>query len=265
MEAVVRKKSNKRSLSSAFFFEAYSMELIRYEYLVTNPSIATSHNIESTSASLDTYYLLQKLKLICHALNEEKFTKYSALPAYTKFVIEALSAPEFKSNSLIQTYFSIYKLLSGEENITGFATLKKNIDEFENIDENEWRIIYQYIINYCIIQLNKGKSVYEQELFEIYKSSLQKIPDKIFSPFRYKNIINLSLKLKHFDFAAFFIEEYGNRLPDDQRLTSIAFNKAKLYYELKNFDAVIETLQKVKNDDTYLQLKCKSTFNENVL
>ncbi|MDB5227465.1 MAG: hypothetical protein JWN78_1658 [Bacteroidota bacterium] len=250
------KKSTSHLLSSTFFLEAYTMELIRYEYLVSNSSKADTNNIVNTSASLDAYYFLKKLKLICHALNEEKFTKYSELPAYSEFVIQTLSAPGFKSNSLIEIYLSIYKLLSGE-GITEFITLKKNIEEFINIDVNEWRIIYQYVINYCIIQLNKGKQEYEQELFEIYKSYLQKIPDKIFSPFRYKNIINLSLKLKQFEFAASFIDEYGQRLPEDQRQTSIAFNKAKLNYELKNFDSVISTLQSVKNDDLTFNLSSK--------
>lgn len=247
-------QQEKLLLSSNQSFFNYSLELIQYDFLVNNPSKSKSNNIINTSVALDEYYILQKLKLLCHAVNEEKFTTYSERPAFYEYIIEMAKE---KENPLIDLYSHIYSLLTTINDDAIFISLKEKIATINFIDENEWRIIFQYAINYCIIQLNKGKTNFEHELFDIYKTYLEKINDKIFSPFRYKNIINLSLKLKQYNFAATFIDDYGKKLPTELQQTSIAFNKAKLNYELKKFDLVIEILQHVKTDDITFNLSTK--------
>ncbi len=241
-------------LSSGHSLFNYSIELIRYNFLVDNPSKSKANNIVDTSATLDEYYILQKLKLICHAMNEAKFTTYKEMPAYHEKVIEIA---KHQKSPLIDLYLNIYVLLTATDDETMFITIRQKLETIYFIDESEWRIIFQYVINYCIIQLNKGNANFEHKLFDIYKTYLQKINDKIFSPFRYKNIINLSLKLKQYEFAAAFIDDYGKKLPIELQQTSIAFNKAKLNYELNNFDLVIEILQHVKTDDITFNLSSK--------
>jgi hypothetical protein len=165
--------------------------------------------------------------------------------------------PILKKNLLIDLYLDIYYLLNDIESSKAFISLKEKLKTLDSIADNELRIIFQYVINYCIIELNKGKNNFESELFDIYKTYVKQIDDKTFSPFRYKNIINISLKQKQFDFANFFIDEYGKKLPKLHQQTTIAFSKAKLKYELKNYDDVISILQNVRNDDLTFNLSSK--------
>lgn len=242
--------------SQKVFFE-YSIELIQYDYLINNTAKSKTNNIPSTSETLDQYYILQKLKLLCHSINESKFTNYNTQFAFQDIIIGMAENTTFRKNLLIDLYLDIYYLLNGIESSKTFLSLKKKLETLDSIDHNELRIVFQYVINYCIIELNKGKNNFESELFDIYKTYIKQIDDKIFSPFRYKNIINISLKQKQFDFASFFIDEYGKKLPKINQQTSIAFNKAKLQYELKNYDTAISILQNVKNDDLTFNLSSK--------
>lgn len=253
-----KSKSQESSLlnSQKIFFE-YSMELIQYDFLTTNPSKSKTNNISNTSETLDHYYVLQKLKLLCHAINESKFTNYNVQFTFQDSVIRMAESISMRKNLLIDLYLNAYYLLNDVQADETFISLKKKMETPYFIDDSELRILFQYVINYCIIELNKGKNNFESELFDIYKMYVQKINDKIFSPFRYKNIINISLKQKQFDFATFFIDEYGKKLPKPHQQTTIAFNKAKLQYELKNYDAVISILQNVKNDDLTFNLSAK--------
>jgi len=235
----------------------YSFELTQYEFLTQNPSKSKTNNISKTSESLDSYYVLQKLKLLCHAINEANFTNYKDRPAFYEIIVKMAESAELNKNPLIDMYLHIYYLLTKSDSDEVFISIKKKLKVLAFIEESELRIIFQYLINYCIVELNKGKNNFESELFEIYKTYVQKIQDKTFSQFRYKNIVNISLKQKQYEFATYFIEEFGRKLPKEHQQTSIAFNKAKLQYELKNYNFVIEILQNVKNDDLTFNLSSK--------
>ncbi|MFN8284789.1 MAG: hypothetical protein U0U67_16315 [Chitinophagales bacterium] len=254
----IKSKAKESSLlnSQKIFFE-YSMELIQYDFLTNNPSKSKVNNISNTSETLDHYYVLQKLKLLCHAINESKFTNYNVQFTFQDAVIKMAESLPTRKNLLIDLYLNAYYLLNDIQSDEAFISLKKKLEVLGFIDDNELRILFQYVINYCIIELNKGKHNFESELFDIYKMYVQKINDKIFSPFRYKNIVNISLKQKQFDFATFFIDEYGKKLPKLHQHTTITFNKAKLQYELKNYDGVISILQNIKNDDLTFNLSAK--------
>ena len=55
-------------ISSKQLFNDYSLELMQYDFLASNPLKSKKNNIIDTSRSLDEYYVLQKLKLLCHAI-----------------------------------------------------------------------------------------------------------------------------------------------------------------------------------------------------
>ncbi len=253
----LRKKASEIKSSSSQLYFDYEMENCMYEYLVNNPAKSKLNNILPVSDALDDYYILQKLKLICHAVNEAKFTTYNQIPRFNENIIGMANDINSKNKPLFDFYLTIYSLFTDSDTVGSYTIIKQKLECADVIDESERRIIFQYVINYCIMELNSGNHNFELELFDIYRTYLRKIEDRVFSPFRFKNIINLSLKLKQFDFAGSFIDEYGKRLPAEQQQTVIAFNKAKLNYELKNYDDIIDTLQNIKTGDLTFNLSSK--------
>lgn len=238
-------------------YQHYQLQLTHYNYLMHHPSKANLNHIATTDQTLDTYYFLQKIKLICHTLNEAKFTNFDYRIQHDDIIIQIIQQSSLREHPIIHIYLHIYALLNEtfiDENLTKTKEILHNLNA---VSIQEQKNIYQYFINYCIIQINKGDTTFEQELLDIFISYNQNIPDLLISPFRFKNIVTLSLKLKRYSFTEAFIQEYGEKLPEEVRATTIAFNKAKLCYETGAYDLAIQTLLDTVNDDLTYNLSAK--------
>ena len=235
----------------------YQLNYTHYNYLIQHPIKAKQNHIPATDQTLDTHYFLQKIKLICHALNEAQFTKFDYTVQNADFIIERIENSLLKTHPIISIYLHIYALFTHSQPDEHLTKTKEILSRLSALHTQEQKTIYQYFINFCIIQINRGHAHFEQELLDIFISYNQTISDPYISPFRFKNIVNLSLKLKRYAFAEEFITHYGQKLPEDIRSTTIAFNMAKLYYETKKYDMAIDTLLYTVNDDLTYNLSAK--------
>ena len=225
-----------------------------YETLIEDKTRASENNILPYSKALDEYYMVQKLKLICHALNEQHFTTLNIVPDYTN---EILNINKKQYNILVQLYYDVAKLLQDIHQEDAFIDLKSFVKKSKNIHQDDLKIIIQYLINYCVIKINKGASHFIREIFEMYKHYNEVIDEIYISPVRFKNIINVSIRLKEYSYAFLYIEKNGKKLPIEVQTSTIEFNKAKLYYEQKNYDAAIEILRTHQYDDIIFNLSAK--------
>ena len=104
-------------------------------------------------------------------------------------------------------------MLLHPENETFFQNTKKVLEKnYQSFTIQELNTIYIYLKNYCIdTKINNGKSEYFQELFDIFKTLLEKeinFVDGMLDPRDYKNIITVGLHIKEFDWTENFIQNY---------------------------------------------------------
>jgi hypothetical protein len=124
----------------------------------------------------------------------------------------------------------------------------------------EQRDIYILTINYCIKKLNTGAEHFIREAFETYQKGLKKdvfIENEILSRWTYNNIIILGLKLKEFNWVESFIYDYKKYLDTSTREDSFSFNLAKFYFEKKDYETVMPLLIQTKYDDLLHNLGAK--------
>jgi hypothetical protein len=236
----------------------FRIQNIRYNYLINHPSKSNENNIQTFSNQLDIYYYLKQIQLICHATNEKIFTKQKIQIPLEQDLLNTITKYDYFNHPLIKVYYKMYNLLNDIDYINTYYKIKYEILNESNIDTEEWKTILQYLINYCIYHINKNQQIFEVELFDIYKFYLEKVDEEIISPFKYKNIINLSLKLKDYQFAERFIEDYGKKLPKEQQVTAISFNQAKLNFELGKYNQSIELLNAIRTDDLTFNLSIRT-------
>lgn len=237
-------------------FQIFSLEKIKYEFYINHNSSTKINNINSFSESLDKYYYFQKLQLICHAINENHFSDKKTIINNAENIINTIITNQCYNEPIIHIYIQIYTLLKDINNFENYFLLKKTIKKQNNIHIDEQKIIFQYIINFCIIQLRKGELDFEIELLNIYKQSLIFIKDNI-STSRFKNIVNLSLKLEEFDFVEDFIKKFGNLIDDEQKENIINYNLATLYFAKKKYNDTIDILNITKGTDLFYTLAIK--------
>lgn len=252
-------KSNETNIKygTNYYLQQYQLKHLYFIYL-QNLENAPSLNISSSSDSLDLFYFTQKIKYICNAINNRNILGKDENIQFENLIISTIENSTLKENVLISIFYSIYLSQKNTDEELNFINasnlLSNNIDA---IEKEEIKDIIQYLINYCIKKINQSDDLYLHELFKIYGIYLEKIQEKVFSPIRFKNIFLLALKMKKFDWALAFIDNFGNKLPTAQREITIAYNKARLFYDLKEFDKVLDALLHLQHDEVQFNLISK--------
>jgi tetratricopeptide (TPR) repeat protein len=162
----------------------------------------------------------------------------------------------------IMLYSKLLNLYTDSENEDNYFSLRQSVSENNPLfPKKELAEIYSTIINYCSIQINKGNSKFLAQLFDFYKEVVSQdilLEDQSFSPYHFKNIVVIGLRLKEFNWIEAFITDYAPLLPENQRDNSLSFNLAQLYFYQKKYDLVIKTLQSVEYDDYIYNLNSKT-------
>ncbi len=211
---------------------------------------------------LDSFYIAKKLKWICEMMNRSRIvnTNYQLhLLDEIKLILKK-EYPHLQK-VIINAYYLVYETLRQADDVENFYRLKSLLDEnVEKLPRAEAISLYRYAQNYCIGKINKGDVLFMEELYNIYKKLLINgllIEKGILAHPHFKNIITLGLRLKDFDWIYTFIEESNNMLDSNIRENAYHFNLATYYYEIGNFDLVIDLLNSVKFNDVYYEISSK--------
>jgi tetratricopeptide (TPR) repeat protein len=127
--------------------------------------------------------------------------------------------------------------------------------------QSECRDLLLLSINYCIRNLNQGKTQYSHEGLELYKLALDQgflFEKGEISRFTFRNAVAMGLKIGAFDWVENFILNTQNKLPKLHRDSMVSFNLARLAYEKKDYPQALEHLQKADYQDILLALAAKT-------
>ena len=115
--------------------------------------------------------------------------------------------------------------------------------------------------NYCIKKINQGNQKFLKELFFLYQTLLKKeiiIANGEISPWYFRNIVVVALRLGEYAWTEDFIIKYQDFLEEDFRRNTVTYNLAQLYFYQKKYEKVIEQLQNVEYDDITYSLNSKT-------
>lgn len=210
---------------------------------------------------LDIFYIAQKLQYYNALLHYKTISSVSGEIYFIDEIISQIKKGTFDDYNLIKIRYTIYNTLIDVENEKHFEELKKLITLHSSSLTNEIiKEMYLFAIQYCIKRLNSGVQKYYSELFELYKSALGLgvlLNSNEISPYEFKNIITIGLRIGKFDWVENFIINYKNQLPKEHQENAFTFNMARVYFFRKEYDKVLSLLQKVEYDDVFYLLDSK--------
>ena len=212
--------------------------------------------------ALDGYYVARKLRLACEIFNAQNILNRQYSIRMLDEVRKLADEEKFKSYPAIAVYHLILKTLTEPEKEEHFFELRSLVYETGKLFEpNEEEELYQYLKNYCIKKLNTGRTNYVNELFEIYKSSLKNSrnlkPGKL-SPWEFKNIVTVGLRLREFDWVKSFIELYVRYLDHSHQKNAEIYNMANWHFHRKEYTQTLRLFQQVEFTDLYYQLDTRA-------
>jgi hypothetical protein len=246
----------------AFYQHCYESEFIHLAK--TNSAMRRDEkaNIGDVVEYLDRFYLARKLQLCCEIFNVRNVLAVEYRVFLLDEILSHLKNKSYEDTPVILVYFRILMTLRESENEEHFFQLRELLIQHEaNFSLSELREMYQYVLNYTIKKINLGNIDWQKTLFDIFKTTLQNrvlMSEGHLSHLDFKNIVTISLRLKEFDWAQNFIEDYKRELIPAERENAYTYNLANLHYNTGAYSQSLKLLQQVEFSDLYYQLDSKS-------
>ncbi len=263
MRLAIRKHEQSSQRDATYYYEGYLLQQQQNLFLENREERSTNKNLEGVLQSLDTYYYLNKLKYWAALLHYQNFLTIEAERDSLLQLMHITGKPEFDLPA-IQIYRHIILSFTDSSNETHYRKLSQLLAANRSLfGYDELKSMVVFAMNYCINQINYGKSTYLNELLELYKLALHDnllLNEGQLSQWDYKNIVTVALRVKDLTWADGFIEEYKQQLPKADRANAYTFNRARYHFYTRNYNEVLRLLQDVKYNDIFYQLDSKTTL-----
>jgi len=253
--------SNSEAINNAdFYYYKFQILWNQYQFKLKKRT-SFLEDFRQADHHLDCYYYLNKLKNYCgeYQIKQAFSTEESiSIPADLFAHLEKEQLLEIPS---IQAYFFVLQMFKRPEEEQYYYQLKDLLLAVTTFSNSDLYDLFTYLLNYCVRKINAGNQDFFYQLFDLYKIALDKkiLLDKDRIDFQhYKNIIAISLKVKEYDWAEYFIQNYTEFLIEDKRENARNFNLANLYFSQQKYDKVIEQLSTVQYKNHFYALGCKT-------
>lgn len=244
-----------------FHYTRYRMQVVLgYHTGTFGDRAKTSETFQDMMDHLDGFYLTEKLRHACHLTAHSILFNlhydFGMLPLLMQYI--AQNPTKYTADADIETYYTILLSLQDDQNEEHYLHMKAILqDRFDMLSQHAQTDLYGFANNYCIRQINAGKSTYQSELFDLYKQGLDRgilLVNGHLSEWDYKNIATLGCSLKAFEWTEQFLETFQNKLPANRRENAYNYNLANLYYNKRMYDQVLSTLFRVQFTDVKYHL-----------
>lgn len=256
---------NKESKRSAeYYYYQYLIEKNYFQMVEAETNRTERANIEEISNNLDYFYFGEKLRIYNFVLSQKHITSHKYNYKFINEIVSHIGAnEEYYQIPPVALYYQIHLTYTEPKEDAHYYKLKNLLDRYalffpENQAKDE---MYMSAQNYCIRKINQGNQKFLKELFDLYNDLIEKeiifVEDEI-SPWDFRNIVVIALRLGKFDWVEYFIKNYNNKIPYAYRENAVSFNLATLYFYRKDYQKVIQLLQTVEYEDPSYNLNSKA-------
>lgn len=242
-----------------YYFHQYQIQLEQYKFFSNNNRKEVLPLREATE-NFTVYSIANLLKWHCNILTHKSISTETYDNDFLQYILTHLQNGAYKNVITIQVYYQIYQALNTGK-VEHYDLLKILVlQSFEQFPIAEMRDILLLTINFCIRKLNAGEKPFLREAFNWYKQGFETkilLRNNEISRFTYNNVIIIAMKIEEFEWTKLFIENYKNYIAELYRHDTYYFNLALWYEYQKQYDEVLNLLQKVEFNDVLQTLHSK--------
>ncbi len=247
---------------ASYYYYQYEIEKNFYDLLNYEKKRADRTNMEEIANNLDYFYIAEKLRMYCAVLVQQYFSSQEYKFLFIDEILSHIKDIDLDEVPPVALYYQVFLTITQKENEGNYYRLKELLDLHGlRFPKQEALSLYYFAINYCIQKINSGNQIFSEEVFKIYNDLVNKeiifVNDEL-SPWDFKNIVVLALRLGKFDWTESFIKNYHQKLPEDSRENAVTYNLAQLYFYQKKYDEVIQQLSNVEYEDVSYNLNSKT-------
>ncbi len=218
--------------------EKYFLAFQQLEDLNATTNRQTDQQLQAVHATLDQYFLNEKLKLVCLSINDAIINQRPYELGIFNYLRQDLEQLIDDKKSMTYLLYLCY-LFQSTDNEASFDTTIRTLQTLQIKDCEELRLVFTMCINFCIRQINKGQAPYFTPLFNIYKlqlsASVLYSKEGYISSVTLKNLVTVSLRLKEYTWTENIIESHYQKLPLLYREENYHYLLARLFYTKKMY------------------------------
>ena len=250
-----------RQLDLDNYYHKFLLAEIAHQHWTNKKERKYNEHLQITSDFFDYYFLANKLKYSCEMLNNQKLVSTPYTFNMIEDVNNYLRDRNLENEPIINIYYHILKILTEEKPEPFFIKLKELLfQNFDLITKEEMQQMYFHALNFCIGKIRKGEDKYLEESLNLYIKGIESkllLENDRLSPWTFKNVVRLGLRLMQFDKTEKFIQQYHHMLEENFRKDALQYNLADLYYFKGNLNQALEHLRNVEFTDIYYALDSK--------
>ena len=211
---------------------------------------------------LDAWYLSMKLKESCEMLNRQRLLNTSYLNPLAEKLIHFLETEDHSYWKIpaVQIYYRIYQCLSDENAVHFYKLVELLQQNYELFQADEARGMFKHAQNYCIRQINGGKTTFYKDLLQLYQYQLEKgiiFENGQLAHTDFKNVVTGGLRLNEFEWVKHFLETYKDKIDNRYRDNVYNLSLASYYLETGQASAAISLLKKVIFTDVFYDISAR--------
>lgn len=258
-----RRLAEQQAYKSVGYYHLQYMVEKNYFFLLDMEHDRTNKkNEEEMLGYLDRFFVAEKLRFACYTLSQKNLVTHDYKLILVDEIVEFVSKGTFEDTPPIAIYYQIYLTYVEADETGHYFKLMQLMEKHGDIfPRNEAEFIYEAALNYCVKRVNQGSRQFLEEYFNIFIILLEKemlLTDGILSPFHFKNIVVIALRLGKFDWVENFINSQKKFLPETMRENAVSFNMALLYFSQKKYQNLIKILQTIEYEDFTYNLNSKT-------
>ncbi len=258
-----KQKEQSELKHSSSFFEDYLYYKQLDEHFIRKPKRIYDENLQLKNDNLDLFYVTTKLKIACDMANRNKVIQANYHCRNLEYILEQTKNTDeiYHQHPAVRVYYQALKTIEGKQ-LEDYQLLKTLLAEHLNVfPKDDLTTLYDYVLNFCIQQINKGNTSFYSEILEVYQFLLANkinFQNGYLQEWDYKNIITVGTRLNELAWTEQFIHDYKKDLPPNVRENAYVYNLANFYYSTKAYKKSLQLLHEVKFMDSSYHLGAKT-------
>lgn len=232
-----------------YYRDLYRLELEHDEYR-QHHLLLEKPRFQEIADTLDLAYLIEKLKASWNMLFHQRIYRTEFDIRFLDEVIDYVKQFDLDQHPVLKIhYFGFLGLKEDDASGRIIGQLRDAVARHgEKMPQSDRRYVILMAINLCITNMNQGREPYVREAFEWYRLGFGQdviAEGGMLTRATYLNVISIALKLKEYDWADRFINDFSHQLEEDIRDNTERFARARLGYEQQDYDTIMPLLVQV--------------------
>lgn len=218
--------------------------------------------LAQASEALDVFYLANKLRMIAQMATLKKLRDTEEVILLSADLLPVIQSGNWLRYPVIAFYYHVVMMQTEPDNALHFTQLNQ-LFETQNqlLPPDEAREMLYFLLNYCAVKINAGNTDFLNKIYSLYELGLHTrlmMEDNFLSPWNYKNIVTVALRLGFDEQARRFLEQYSPFLPPEHRNNAYTYNMANYHFFMRHYNKVLQLLQQVSYDDVFYSLDART-------